>query len=462
MKLNRKGFSLLEIMVALGLLGAVSVVGLKIMSNNFQSTKTSQTLSEFNVVYSNIYQNFLNANSCEATLGNDDIRTTTIIDIKNKIGAPIYDKINKFGSGTLQITNIELKGIQNLGLATFRSLEDSFEKNPIPVGEVSYAEINLEITFEKIANGVLGGKQIIRRFLLRIEADENYKITKCFSTINDTVESTKEQVCEDFGGVYSAATGCVLNGGPKRGYRVKEAACEMLGGVYSSITGKCNTSTFIVACSTTEYLERFDLNAGTKVCKPLPSGACKPTSGTAAPDGKDNNCNGSVDEKTCSSGYTLIGGSICERVRTKPSEKGCPSFHQLGSKLGSKYYAWEAESCYKRTNTWTCPDTTNYWPNGDGFNHCELKRKVQVSRPCPGAFPNGSYSVNYCYIGWMPMQTDGACSGAPAEAKTSSSVDAVCYNVTPVGASDTCTSGYTFNTVTKLCEKKDQQPLMYY
>jgi hypothetical protein len=59
-------------------------------------------------------------------------------------------------------------------------------------------------------------------------------------------------------------------------------------------------------------------------------------------------------------------------------------------------------------------------------------------------------------------KTDGPCSGAPAEAKTSSSVDAVCYNVTPVAATDKCTTGYTFNTTTTFYEKKDQKLLMYY
>ena len=452
----------MEVMVSIGLLGAVSLLGVKLMSNNLNSTKTTQTLSEFNVVYSKIHQNLLSAKACENTLGGGDIRTVTLEDIKSKLGHPVFDKINKFGSGTLKITDIQLKGIQNLGLFTFRSIEDSFEINPIPAGAVGYGEINLEVSFEKIGKGVLGGKHIKRLFILRVEADENYAITKCFSSLNDSVEATKNQICIDLGGIPDSSDGCILTGGPSIGHKVKNSACEMLGGVHNGTTGRCDTASFIVSCGPKEYLQSFNLLARTKVCKPASGEACKPTTATSFPDGKDNDCDGDIDENTCPSGYTAISASMCERVVKKPSIKGCQSGYRVGSQLGSSY-PWDKTACYKSKGSYTCQDTANYKPDADSFGFCELRRIVDKTRPCPSSYPVGHYSVNYCYIAPMAMKGVAICAGGASEAISSgTSGSGTCYETTGLPATDKCSSGYTYTAASGLCERTSQKPLMYY
>ena len=242
---------------------------MKKSSNDLIAGKTTQTSFEVNVLVTRIMDQFALERSCLNTIGNSDIRTKVITDIRNIADIVIFNTTDKFLHGNLSLNSIEVQGEFVSSTMTNKTIADSFGAGPIPPGETRFGELNIVIDIQKESEQIFGAKNVSKRFSVIVKVDDNYIVQNCYNNFNNLTKLTREQFCHDLAGLYNPNTGCKLVGGFGVGKNVKAASCEMLGGFYNEVTGKCGVD-LSATCSDGEYLEGFNLAAKSQTCLPLP------------------------------------------------------------------------------------------------------------------------------------------------------------------------------------------------
>lgn len=180
---NSNGFSLVEILVGVGLMGGLAYWGMQTFSVQEKLNKTVEVKHEQQAVFEDISQILSSSDACAATLAGQvaDPATSTpqsgVIYYQDDTGAaaqPRY-QINtntalatKYGNGTVQLTGIRLA-------------RDAV--NNIPAGQLK-GSTNLFIRFYFGQNKIKGANQIERKIPLRVQIDTlaSRRIVSCSSS----------------------------------------------------------------------------------------------------------------------------------------------------------------------------------------------------------------------------------------------------------------------------------------
>ncbi len=192
--MDSKGFSLVEMVVVLGLMGIASMGVLQITANMTKSTKTSEIGLEINSMVNSITQNLLNSSACTNTFKDAGviIDNLEISDIKNRTGQPLFDKLAKYGNNRLKISGLKVNSVTM--------------KAPDPGVSKKYGEFRLQIQMEKLGTGYHGTKIVTKNVPLQGEFSLTNNLLKCYSSTEDAVYTAKKESCEDVGGTWNIAT----------------------------------------------------------------------------------------------------------------------------------------------------------------------------------------------------------------------------------------------------------------
>ena len=208
--INEKGFSLAEIIVAMGLLSVLSLGVSSMIKNMQQGQATAEVKMEQLEIHRVISMILMDRGACENTLKNI-ILGNAITDIKNSSGISLYSVGNSYGNNTLKISSMQTKDLGEVDSSGVRSVE-------------------LLIKFDKLKKIAIGQtKQATIR--LNVVADSATKIiSSCYS---DSIQLLKQ-------------------------------SCESLGGVWSIADSKCN----LPSCAVGEVLQKLT-PSGAAVCRSL-------------------------------------------------------------------------------------------------------------------------------------------------------------------------------------------------
>ncbi len=180
MKLKNIGMGLIEIMIAVGLLGAASVGVMKLMDFQSKSNLRANTNVEINSAINLIQQALLSDKACEHTLPTGDLRSNTTLNaIRNKADREIYiANGTKYHSNTFSIQSITL--IPGDGNST---IANSFDVNGI-------GELIIKIIFVK-EKKVLKQRTVAKVFPIKLEVDSSFILKKCYSSTENAVETAE-------------------------------------------------------------------------------------------------------------------------------------------------------------------------------------------------------------------------------------------------------------------------------
>jgi prepilin-type N-terminal cleavage/methylation domain-containing protein len=128
---NKNGFSLVEIMLAIGLLGVLSTGIMKMFKLQTKSGKVMETQLEILQVYNSITLSLLNKEACSSTFSavpqfeND----AEVEFINNRAGNSIFNTTDIYGERTVKIEKMLIKdlAVESSGFGNFK-LELHFKK----------------------------------------------------------------------------------------------------------------------------------------------------------------------------------------------------------------------------------------------------------------------------------------------------------------------------------------------
>jgi type II secretory pathway pseudopilin PulG len=201
LKLKENGFSLVEVLIAAGILGAVSVGVMQLTKNMQQGQKTVELKGE-KMDFSNRMKLYLSSDkSCEATLGGISTNSNTVV---NQI--KIYrENPNPAELIVLDLTNADAKaGAYEFGEGAAKIKVTGItvqNYNKIQDTDASTEEGTLDLVFqmEKASTnkqGTLGASSFTERMPLQVYVD---KTTKAIKTCTDPSGGAKA-ACDALGG----------------------------------------------------------------------------------------------------------------------------------------------------------------------------------------------------------------------------------------------------------------------
>lgn len=185
--LDQKGISLTEIVIAGGIMAAVSIGLMRTTSNMKFSNELFQTKTEEQLSFNHVSTQFLDAESCKNTLSG---KTTgsTIDQIKLRGG-----KTLDLGSSSEFVNNSRIKFIK-------LESEDFSGCTTYPcVGTMT-----LNVQFERKIKGKIQDS-VIKQIKLNVKKlAMSSSIDSCFASTDGTVDTAKEETCNLMGGSYTA------------------------------------------------------------------------------------------------------------------------------------------------------------------------------------------------------------------------------------------------------------------
>lgn len=168
MKMNDKGFSLIQVLISSGMLGAAAVVGIKMMTMQGKMAESTNQKYEMAYIHEEIWRSLQNPESCEATFAGKSLSewkargisaiSTVYFQSKRKRILKIYKTFN---------SGFSFYGVGNLKIKDYVLERDNDTLSP---------QMNLTINFDKGKDSV-GGKFVGK------------KIPLVFSTLDGKIQS---------------------------------------------------------------------------------------------------------------------------------------------------------------------------------------------------------------------------------------------------------------------------------
>ncbi len=231
------GFSLVEVLAAIAVLGVLSTVIMKLMDNANKSAKTIEAKDEISQLQREISDLLSNPNNCQATLGQRTVGAAVPI---------VYHMVN--GVPTPKITPSTL--------ASTKAKVQAIEVKSIDInGDGSQAIGTLDVTFLKPSNA-LGGRDIKKEIKFNANlcaknlisgATNQAILSQCsgagFQLIQGPYDwnSSKWAVCQDCN---SASSNPIMTcqstgGGGVDVGNISQLSCVSLGGTFDEATSRC-------------------------------------------------------------------------------------------------------------------------------------------------------------------------------------------------------------------------------
>lgn len=173
-----KGFSLVQVMIAVGLLGMIAV-GVMQVSKQMQTTAVSgETSVEEIQLITHISTVLIDIDSCRETFKGLELGKP-IDSIKRVKGngdkLEVYKAGEKYGNRTLLLKEMTLSGTEG--------------------------DESLELTLERIKAGVSGTKEIKKKIPLKLVIKDG-KVADCFNDLSTVTETSIKKSCESVGAEY--------------------------------------------------------------------------------------------------------------------------------------------------------------------------------------------------------------------------------------------------------------------
>lgn len=192
MKFSNRGFTLVEVLIASGMLGGLALYLMNVSQKQIVVEKRAETSFEINTISGSISQSLLNKESCSSTLGIGNVITdgTALNVIRNRSGNVMFDKNVLYSNNQLKINDIKVSELVT---------------SSIPSGN-KYGEAKVEITFEKVSKILDGNKTIIKKFPIQIELGPTNQLISCFSGTDNAILTAKMEACKSIDGIFDIPT----------------------------------------------------------------------------------------------------------------------------------------------------------------------------------------------------------------------------------------------------------------
>ena len=185
--INIRGFSMIGILMAMGMTGALALVLAEMSKQQFQMAKKSESNVELSAVSQNIRRLIYDGAACIQTIGvgtvfADGGSAISINAIKNKVGVDSIVRGSTYGNGLIRIHRLFFKDIVVTGTTT------------------KTAEINLQVIFKKTSRGITGPNKVVRKYPLSVELDAANGAVRCHSELGAAIATAKKQLCNNLQG----------------------------------------------------------------------------------------------------------------------------------------------------------------------------------------------------------------------------------------------------------------------
>ncbi|MCH2535432.1 MAG: Hint domain-containing protein [Bdellovibrionales bacterium] len=217
MKFNQKGFSLVQVLIASGLVAVVSLGVAQLMVDSARIAKANKNNIDQTMVYSSITKTISKEGACKTALAGNVFKDNPKLDQPVTLTMP-DGTVYKSGQ---KIDNTDLK-IKKLYLKKFSGPQPG----PSTGTQIYLTELytQLEATGANIIGGNLYSEQKVGAFYVTTNASN--VIQECNS------ETSVAYLCDKMGGIHNASTNdCEIKPDPKE-------VCNVVGGTFKS--GKCD------------------------------------------------------------------------------------------------------------------------------------------------------------------------------------------------------------------------------
>ena len=193
-RLANRAVSLTEVLVAMGMVGGLSLGYLQISSDHDKSQKKIEAGFEIDMLIMDMTQVLSNERACANTLGSDLAEGRDIAVIKNSAGQVVFQKGKKYGQNLIQIKSMKMANLDTTG--------DGF------------GNVEVLVTFEKTTKSRLGKREEVRSIPLPIRAAPDRVV--CYPTDGSMLvaQSDIKMMCDSLGGTFKNISGhgvkCVM------------------------------------------------------------------------------------------------------------------------------------------------------------------------------------------------------------------------------------------------------------
>jgi len=221
---NSKGFSLIEIMVAVGLVGIVSMAIMQMLENMNKSVKHTETKMDLDVKQKNIEALLINESSCTKTFTSPSVSLLGIgsvkilpnnFSFKSAAGSALYSVGATVTGSRIKLNNVKLKNI---------------DVNTTNLGGMM--EVQIEYGERKVGST----KTFLSKSMVEVEVDASLKILKCNLSATSFTNTASQKACESIGGTYVVATNtCTLDPDPTNAVPKPDTASAASGNWVNSL-----------------------------------------------------------------------------------------------------------------------------------------------------------------------------------------------------------------------------------
>jgi prepilin-type N-terminal cleavage/methylation domain-containing protein len=395
-ELSPQGFSLMEILIALGLLGGITLGVAQLMKQSSESGNYAEARMEENEVARQVALTLANEQSCTNTLRSFGAGEA-IPAIKSAQNENLFE-VGKNYSGNVIF---------------FKSARLEARGGTIPPAGKGTMAIVLELARSKVK---IGRKESLKEVQVLVTLDASSKVLSCVSLENQLANSTNKQFCEATGGVWTEgpppkcdysncdvdSTDTLYSSSCFKARGVQKSGDTMTGSLTISggkicVDSNCWDLSAKTCPDPTQALMGID-SQGNAIC-----GTPAPPPGPPAPSAV--NCQGSFTpcSKTCGGGTrTWVvtqqasgGGTTClypdgysEACNTTPCLYNCPAAQTSGC------YTWVRQSSGSSstiTYSWACSRTceqqygsSNCYGGVSTSATCRYWTQNNSSSSCPG------------------------------------------------------------------------------
>lgn len=184
------GFSLAEIMVAMGLMGVLAVGSMSIWKNQDQMIVESGISNDLNILHQKIWQNLNEEKACLNTLTPSFTGLSELVQIVDSNNNPIIKKDDTFASSTLGTGN----------KITLKKIAIAAGSPPKVIGAKKIGVSNLIFTYLNNKTSQVILKSIAVEYLL----NSSNVVVKCNGAKENSFQTMFETSCEILGGIYDS------------------------------------------------------------------------------------------------------------------------------------------------------------------------------------------------------------------------------------------------------------------
>ncbi|MFA6237012.1 MAG: type II secretion system protein [Bacteriovorax sp.] len=281
---NKKGFTIVELMTAIGILGALSVVVMYAQKSSINSTADLKTTSEVSNLIQTLTSELSRAETCTANFvtppGPYTITRASIPAIYNKSGKPIISRMSTYGD------EISINEISSAPGADVSSTAGNFGTRMLLT--VKYTT-KIRDADNPAPNPITIKSFAIPLNVFTVDGTRNPGsiIKSCFSDVRAMLEMAVKNACDTANSVYTAGIGGAL-GTCNSDFRVKNSAGGNIAAAANNylcpageflqkvtLAGASPTWTFqcvsanTANCPPWQYLTGFNTTTGAPICADL-------------------------------------------------------------------------------------------------------------------------------------------------------------------------------------------------